>query len=424
MIELDNRIQELLDFTREKFGLWDYYLKSHSFDRRVNIFNKTIYTLSMEWFPNDVAEPMDEDENPDGTASIEIDIQTRRFQSAIFVMGQTFAKNGVTFADKNEIIKWVEQETGIMYEQQFKLRKEEKGELHFSECIDGVDVSPSGMIDVKYDHGGRLTSFSSYGHFPSKEMVRIEPYTLTFEKIEELAKEQLKLLEFPLFEQKRLVAAYAVEEIYVRNDLSRTLPFEFIVDVKGYLKIDKVLDWDKTLAASFDRKELNWHEEITADQAFSGELSPNSHPITEDEQEKCVEVVRDLLRQEYPNDSGIWILKSLHREIGYIHAVLRAKKQDNRVFQRKMNVMIDPKSLQAVNYMDNQMLLQMYDEFEVPGQVIISKDEAYEMLRGKFELTPYYVYDFEQNQYVLCGKVDCHYGVNATTGEVVSLDEL
>lgn len=424
VLEIDTGIQELIDFTREKFGLWNYYLKSHSFDRRVNIFNKTIYTFSMEWFPNDVVEPVDEDENPGGTASIEIDIQTSRLKSAIFVMGQTFAQNGVTFADKNDIVKWVEQETGLMYEQQFVLRNEEEGELHFSECIDGVGVSPSGMIDVKYDQGGRLTSYSSYGHFPSKEMVRIEPYTLTFENIEDIAKEQLKLLEFPLFEQKRLVAAYAVEEIYVRNDLSRTLPFEFIVDVKGYLKIDKVLVWDKPLAAPFDRKELKWHEEITAEQAFSGEPSPDSYPITEQEQEKCVEVVRELLRQVYPNDSGIRILKSLHRERGYIHAVLRANKQDNRVFQRKMNVMIDPESLQVVNYMDNQMMLEMFDEFEVPEQVVISKDEAYEKLKGKFEITPYYVYDFEKNQYVLCGKIDCHYGVNATTGEIVSLDEL
>lgn len=421
---MDERTQELIDLTKEKFGLWDYSLERSSFNRSVNIFNETIYTFSMEWFPNEVAEPVDEDENPDGTAVIEIDIHSRKFQSVIFVMGQTFAKNGVTFTDKKDIIKWIEQETGLMYGQQFQLRNEEEGELHFRECIDGVGVSPSGMIDVKYDQGGRLTSFSSYGHFPSKEMVNIEPYTLTIEKIEDIAKGQLKLAEFPNFDQKRLVPAYAVEEIYVRNDLSRTIPFEVIVDVRGYLKLDKALFWDEPFDATFERKELNWHEEVTAEQAFSGVPSPDSQPITEAEQEKCVIEVRDFLRKVYPNDSGIWILKSLHRERGYIHAVLKANKQDNRVFQRKMNVMIDPKSLQAVNYMDNLMMLEMFDEFEVPGQVLIRQDEAYEKLNGKFELTPYYVYDFEQNHYVLCGKIDCHCGVNATTGDVVPLDEL
>lgn len=390
----------------------------------MNIFNETVYSLSMEWFPNEVEEPMDEDENPDGTAVIEIDINTRKFQSAIFVMGQTFAKNGVTFAGKNDIIKWIEQETGLRYEQQFQLRKEEKGELHFSECIDGVDVSPAGMIEVKFNQDGKLTLFSVHGHFPSKEKVKLEPYTLTFEKIEAIAKEQVKLLEFPLFDQQQLVAAYAVEEIYVRNDQISTIPFEPNVDVKGYLEIDKPLFWDEPLKTKFDRKEMKWHEEVTAEQAFSMEPSPDSLPIKKAELEKCVIEVTNLLRKEYPSDSGIWILKSLHREKGYIHAILRATEQDSRVFQRKVNIMIDSKSLQAVNYMDNLMMLKMFDEFEIPEKVVISKDEAFEKLKGKFELTPYYVYDFDQKQYVLCGKIDCQFGVNATTGEVVELDEL
>ncbi|MFS0820236.1 hypothetical protein [Bacillus sp. 1P02SD] len=421
---MDERTQELIDLTKKRFGLWDYSLERYSYNRSVNIFNETVYTLSMEWFPNVVLEPVDEDENPDGTAVIEIDIHSRKFQSAIFVMGQTFARNGVTFASKNDIIKWIEQETGLRYKQQFQLRKEEKGELHFSECIGGVDVSPSGMIEVKFNQDGKLTLFSVHGHFPSTERVKIEPYTLTFEKIEEKAKEQLKLLEFPLFDQQRLVAAYAVEEIYVRNDQISTIPFEPIVDVKGYLKIDKTLCWDEPLKTTFDRKEIKWHEEITEEQVFSSDPSPDSLPITVVEQEKCVIEVTNLLRKEYPSDSGIWILKSLHREKGYIHAILRATEQDSRVFQRKVNIMIDSKSLQAVNYMDNLMMLKMFDEFEIPEKVVISKDEAFEKLKGKFELTPYYVYDFDQKQYVLCGKIDCQFGVNATTGEVVGLEEL
>ncbi|WP_332306432.1 hypothetical protein [Bacillus timonensis] len=234
----------------------------------------------------------------------------------------------------------------------------------------------------------------------------------------------MKLVEFPLFDQQQLVPAYTVEEIYVRNDFSKLIPFEVIVDVQGYINIDQALFWDEPLAATFDRKEINWHQEITAEQAFSGEPSPDSQPITVVEQEKCVNEVRDFLRKEYPNDSGIWMLKSLHREQGYIHAILRANKQDKRVFQRKLDVMIDPNSLQAVNYMDNQMMLEMFDQFEVTGDEVIDREDAYERLKGKLELSPYYVYDFEQNQYVLCGKIDCQYGVNATTGDVVGLDEL
>ncbi|MFD1779412.1 hypothetical protein ACFSFW_12090 [Fredinandcohnia salidurans] len=422
---MDERTQELVDFTREKFGLSDYYLETYSFNRSVSIFNETIYTLSMEWFPNHCVGQEYEDENPDGTAVITIDVKSRNFESVIFVMGQTFATNGVTFTDKNDIIKWIEQETGLAFEQQFQLHKEEEGELHFKECIDGIAVSPSGMIQVNFDQDGRLTLFSAHGHFPAKEMVKIEPFTLAFEKIEDIAKEQVKLIESPLMEQQRLISAYAVEEIYVRNDQKDTIPFEVIVDVRGYMKIEKTLDWDEPIEdSSFERKEITWHEEVTAEQAFLGEPSPDSLPITEAEQKKCMTEVRDFLRRVYPSDSGVWMLKSLHRDSGYIHAIVRANKQDQRVFQRKINVMIESENIEAVNYKDNQMMLEMFDEFEEPEKVVISKNEAYEKIKEKFELEPYYVYDFDHNQYVLCGKIDCQFAVHASTGKVLPLDEL
>jgi hypothetical protein len=41
-----------------------------------------------------------------------------------------------------------------------------------------------------------------------------------------------------------------------------------------------------------------------------------------------------------------------------------------------------------------------------------------------FELKPYYVYDFKQHQYILCEKLDCQFGVNASNGKVIALDEL
>lgn len=421
---MDERIQSLLDYTREKYGLWDYYLERYSFDRNVTIFNETVYTLTMEWFPNHITNQENEDENPEGTAVITMDVKSRRIESVIFVMGQTFAKNGITFSSKLDIIKWIEQETGLTYGQQFKLSKEAEGAIHFNECIDGVDVSPSGSIEVNWNHHGDLTLFTVHGHFPSHEIIKVEPYTLSFEKIEDIAREQLKMLEFPDFEKQQLVPAYAVEEIYVRNDLTSTIPFEVIVDGQGYLKIDETLYWDESLSTPFDRKEIIWRDEITAEQAFLCELSPDSLPITKAEQEKCIVAVRDFLRSEYPDDSGIWVLKSLHRESGYIHAILRTNQQNKRVFQRKLTIMIRVNSLQVANYIDNQMMLEMFDEFKASGEILISREEAYSKLKEKYDLKPVYVYDFDQKQYVLCGKIDCQFAVHASTGEILPLDEL
>ncbi|WP_394234230.1 hypothetical protein [Niallia oryzisoli] len=422
---MDSRIQELIDMTRIKFGLHNYYLQRHSFRRDVNFFNETVYRFGMEWFPNQVTEQEADDSNPEGTASIEINVQSRKFESAIFVMGKTYAEEGIMFANRNteDIIKWVEDETGLKYGEQFQIHKEEEGEVHFKECINGVAVSPSGSIEVNFDQEGKLTFFAVHGQFPSKEIVKEETYLLSFEKLEHLTKEQLKLLEYPSFEQKKLFPVYAVEEVYVTND-QMTKTFEIFVDVRSYLQIDKAIYWDKPINGLFDRKELNWIEDVSAEQAFSCETSPDSFPISKMEQEKCVIAVSDFLRQEYLKDNGNWILKTIHRDKGYIHAVLRGNKQDNRVFQRKLMIMIDAKSLQVVNYMDNKPMLEVFDQFQAPEKVTVNKEEAFEKMKELFELKPYYVYDFEQKQYVLCGKLDCDYGVNASSGDVIALDDL
>lgn len=423
---MDRRIQELIDFTKTKFGLTNYYLQRHSFYRNVNIFNDTVYTLCMEWFPKHVTEHVDDDSNPEGTAVIEIDVISHKFKRVIFVKGQTFARGGITFCglDTNDIVKWIEHETGLTHRKQFQLHREGEGELQFKECIDGVAVSPSGFIEIRFDQEKNLTKFSVNGQFPSKEMIKEETYMLSLEMMEHLAKEQLKLIEFSSYDQKKLFSAYGVEEIYVTNDGLSTIPFEMIVDVRSYLEIDKTIYWDEPIHEPFERKEINWIENVTAEQAFSCEPSPDSYPITKIEQDQCVMAVKDFLRQEYPNDSGKWILKTLHQDIGYIQAILRVNHQDNRVFQRKIKVVIDAKSLQVVNYLDNKMMLEMFDEFQTPDKVTVTKEEAYEKIKGLFELTPYYVYDFQQKQYVLCGKLDCQYGVDAGSGEVVLLGNL
>ncbi|WP_117149097.1 MULTISPECIES: hypothetical protein [Paraliobacillus] len=427
---MDKRIQELIDRTKIKFSLDNYYLQNYSLNRNVDIFNATSYTLLMEWFPKHITELEDDDSNPDGTAVIEIDVNTHKFNRVIFVMGKTYANNGISFAnlDTKAIIKWIEQETGLIYGKQFQLDKEEDGKLYFKEGIDGVAVSTAGYIDIKYNKEGQLIFFAVDGQFSSKEMIKEETYTLTLKEVKHLAMEQLKLVEFPADEQQKPIPVYAVEEIYNTNDGTTTIPFKFIVDVRSYLKIDKAIFWNDPIDKPFDMKEISLTEDdISVEQAFSREPSPASFPITKEEEEKCLLAVEKLSRQEYPDDTGKWILKTLNRDQGYIHAVVRAEPQDNPLFlfQRKLVIIIDAKSLQAINYIDNKPLLEMYtDQFQATDKVTLTQEEAFEKIEELFELKPYYVYDFEQKKYLLCGKLDCQYGVHAGSGKVISLSDL
>ncbi|GIP33564.1 hypothetical protein [Paenibacillus sp. J2TS4] len=426
---MNSRTQQLIDFTKAKFGLDNYYLQRHRFDREITPANETVYTLSMEWFPNHAAGQEEEDLNPEGTAVIEIEVNRPKVKSVIFVMGKTYAQNGIVFPNRNtqEIIQWVEAETGLTYGKQFQLRKEEEGELQFAECFEGIAVSPSGFIEVKWNPQGQLTSFSVYGQFPFPKSVKQEIYTLSLDKAEPLAKEQFKLVNFPSYEQNQWVPVYAVEEIFVTNDGTSTLPFEFIVNTQSSVRMDQTLVWDKPIERSqtaFEGKEIQWLEEITAEQAFANEPSPDSLPITEEEREACATAVKDFLSRELPDDTGQWTLKSLHREKGRIHATLRAAQQNTCVFQRKLTVLLDADTLQVHNVIDNQPMLDMFNSFEEPEEIKISGEQAYAKLKSFFELTPYYVYDAQQNQYSLCGKFDCNYGAHAVSGEIVSLNEL
>ena len=52
------------------------------------------------------------------------------------------------------------------------------------------------------------------------------------------------------------------------------------------------------------------------------------------------------------------------------------------------------------------------------------KDEAFQYIRPYIELTPVYVYNAERKEYILCGKLDSQYGVNAVHGEIVELNKL
>lgn len=129
MKPLNANIQQLIDQTKAKFGLNLYYLKRHSFYRYVNMFNETIYTFNMEWFPSHEAEPVDDDVNPDGTAVIEVNLNTGQIESVIFVMDKTYAQHGVTFKRPYpaHVIQWIEQETGLIYGEHFHMHQKEKG---------------------------------------------------------------------------------------------------------------------------------------------------------------------------------------------------------------------------------------------------------------------------------------------------------
>lgn len=429
MKPLNANIQQLIDQTKAKFGLDLYYLKRHNFHRYVNMFNETIYTFNMEWFPSHEAEPEDDDVNPDGTAVIEVNLNAGQIESVIFVMDKTYAQQGVTFKRPYpaHVIQWIEQETGLIYGEHFHMHQKEKGELSFEEALDGVKVTPSGRIEVKWNEHGQLMYFTHHGPFSAKTLLRAEEYTLSLDKLDNLAEQQVQRFEWPSFEHNRIRTIYALEEIYVKNDGTGTLPFELGREETHCIHMNEVIEWNEPINKPFEKKEMNIHENISAEQAFSLEPSPDTIRISKEEQNKCIEAVRTFLAQKYSKDTGKWVLKTLQRDHGYIHAILKTNEQEGSGFMDKIKVFINASSFEAVNYIDKKEMFQVcgiLNPSQAASEITISQKKAFEKLKKHLELTPIYVYDELQEQYVLCGKLDCHYGVDAESGEMFSLKDL
>jgi hypothetical protein len=421
---MDQRIMKLADIAFEKFGLEEYYLGRTGFYHDSPFENKTDYTLCMEWFPNGAAAE-DEGSNPEGTAVIEMDIPSGKTKRAIFVGGKTWA-GGAAFmpGNRGSMIDWIEKETGLRYGQQFTLTKEKGRRLHFSAAVNGTAFYPGGYIELETDEEGRLITFSAYGSFPEAGQVQEEKYALSIEGIDEdILREQLVFAQFPNREKEKWYSLFAIEEIFITNDREKTIEFD-PMGMEPKLMVDQVIEWDKPSDIPFERKPITAFEEISADQAFAGEPHIESFPIREEEADKCAAAVRQVLSREYPGESGLWILKTLRRSRGCIDAVLRKSGQDFSVFKRKLTVVIDAHSFEPRNYIDNQMLLDMFEGYQAPGKITVVKDQAFEKLKSYFFLKPVYVYDFEKDKYVLCGKLDCRHAVDAETGEIVLLDDI
>ncbi|MDQ0298495.1 hypothetical protein J2S78_000903 [Salibacterium salarium] len=423
---MNKRLREWIDFTHSSIGLGNYYLYTYHLHKSVNLINETVYILSMEWFPTHVTGREEDGLNPKGTAAIDIDISNGQFKSIVFVGGQSFAKNGIRFAQRNnqDVIQWLEKEIGITYEEQFHLVKEEERGYRFAASIHGIEVAPDGFIEIRFDDEGNLTFYSVDGYFPTKEEVEEEPFLLTFDAVKSLAKQQLKLIEFPSHELERLIPVYGIEEIYVSNDGLFTIPFGTLLEEISHVSINKIMNWDTSMENPFERSKLDFNEEVTEEEALSGEPHPDSFPITTREQSQCITAVETFMRQEFPDETGNWILKTLHRDHSYIIATIKHNSPSHLVFQRKLKVVLDREQWIVLNYMDNAFLIEMYQNFAKPDTRTIDKEEAFEKIKTEIIISPVYVYDVEQQKYILCGKIDSSYGVHAGNGDVLLLDDI
>lgn len=418
---MNERVQKLINDTQEALGLGDYYLKRHHFFREVN-FKRTAYILNMEWFPKN-AENTDDDLNPAGTASIDINFHTKAVKQIVFVQDISFADKSIyPTTDKESAIEWVEELTGLTFGRQFLIDVEEDNRLRFRAAVDNIPIWPSGTIEVKFNDEAALTLFSIDGNFPNEEQIQWEPFGLTPDKFEPFAHEQCKLLKVPDDEQGKWVQVYGIEELFITNDGSETFPFADVAN--SYVTINKMMTWEEPVSGEFEKTDVDFSPEVTIEDALANEPHPDTLPLTEYEIDTCISRVLYFMRMEYPDESGKRKLSSLYLKDGYIIAEIRRVQDLNPSMDLKIKLIIERESCTAMNYFDQDALLGAFEYFEEAGEPIVAQEEAFAKLREHLELEPVYVFDRDKNMYIMCGKLDCAFAVDAVTGEVISLSTI
>jgi len=420
---MDKRLQKIVDEAQEKFGLDAYRLERHSIYKERDATGDAYYTFNMEWFPKEYNKPIEEDYNPEGTAIVEYAIQKQCFSRVTFVQGESFStKTHFLGKTADEVAAWLEKETELVYKKDFKLTQANANGFQFKSDVDGIYFSPSCMIEVEFDDVGKLTSYHSYGTNPSQDLIERSKFTLTLEEIEPIVKKQLQLVKFPSETEKRFVPVYAMEEVYVTGDGERIIPF--MEHERSEVKVDEVIEWDKLLESQISREEITIVVEVSPEEAF-GNIDPGEKLTLSAEQiERSKKVVGDVLRAEYPDESGKWKLAKLHRQENFIEAHCEINEENPTLLNRKVVVFMNPETMKVLNYLDNVSMLEIFNGFVPAEKAVVTHEEAFEKMVSYITLDPTYVYDKFTGKYILCGMLDAAEAVDAVTGEIISLEDI
>lgn len=411
-------MEEIIEDIQQTFGLNAYYLYQQYIFREVAGDDHTSYILNLEFAP------ASQGYYPDGTASIDVDLHTGELKRITFNEGVNYATgDGLPLAETEAAIEWVEEITALEFGRQFRLVKDEKLALTFEAAVDNIPVYPGGSIHIEFNSDGQLVHFSIDGIFPEESQINWEPFNLTPEKVETVADKQCRLLEIPIEEEEQWLQVYGIEDIFLANDGDTTLPVEQSTVWHSHAPVDNVLEWKKPAESAFQAGEINLANEVTEEEAFAKVPDPALLPITADEQTQAIASATHFLQQEFPGDSGKWKAAGIQRINQYILVVLTPTSPSHRVIERKLKLFLDQKTFAVVNYTDDQVLLNMLAEYQDAEQAKISREAAFEKLSRSLSIEPMYVYEKQQQRYILCGKISCGYVVDAVAGELLPVDK-
>ncbi|WP_309088424.1 hypothetical protein [Domibacillus sp.] len=402
------QLAQWVDMVKSKFGLEDYTCLETFATYEKNEWNETSYRFTSEWLPPGHSERKEDETNPEGTGVIELNAKTGRLTNVVFVGGRA-PKHGFSFlsGDREEVIRFIEQETGWTYGSQFIDTRAETDSFTFDLAYKGVPVTPGGSVTVEMDEQKKLTLFSAYGLVPDE--AEEAEFQLDAAALESLAKERLVFVEYPLMKEEKWLPLFMIDDVFVDNKTG-----------KAVLQKQDILTWKSAKNQRVKRKLLQLGPaEIDEEELFQFPPHPDTKPLTKKTQAKVREAATTFLQTYVPKESGEWALSDISRTNGMVKARL-VNTKDITVIPRMYDVFIDSDSYKVVHYVDkSSWMTDACAEFQKAAKPVLSKNEAFDKIKPHITVTPMYVYDGEK--YRLNGKLDSHAAVHAATGEVLFL---
>ncbi|KOP29298.1 hypothetical protein ADM98_10460 [Exiguobacterium sp. BMC-KP] len=412
--------KDLISHIQDKYQLNDYALHE-SFYRREKIHGETQYLLETCWFPINHG-PWSEDESyPDGTIEIQVDTVTRRTTSINKHGDVTIHSLPEDLRDSDTQTAWLEQELGMPFNQEFMLLKHQDSLYQYVGCQNGIRLFPGFFISLELKDDGALDFFSVYGTPALSNKYPTESFLLSPVQITPIISEQVRFFFAPDEQQRKL--AYAIQEIFISQDGSRTYPLDD--PDSSAVMVNEVVTWDKPSTFSYTRKWIKRQDTVTARDAEAQTPHPDYRPLTDETLATCMSIAVDVIAAEYPEESGAWTIQEINRDFPFINVVVRRTHDDiSLAYKRRLTILLIEETYEVSLIVDNESIIALYHDSTQPLPNSVPKEVIRDVLMPYLTLKPYYVFDQVLDQYVLCGLLDSDHAYLPATNEVVLLRDL
>ena len=418
---MDTLTKQLTEYMLEKYRLTDYVLHESSYTQNKKN-DQTAYSFETFWIPRGTSIIEEEDGTmlPEGTVQIAINPVTKHTTTLSLHGPISLHSVPDDLRDPTTRIAWLESETGMIHDTHFMLEEDDETFFSYVSCHDGIRLSPGCFIHLTLTENGQLDELFLYGPHPLDHHVNQESFALTLEDIESLTKQQIKWFSYPKTGHQY---AHTVAETFMTQEGAILVPSK--LDFTSSIEVNDVLSWTGLPSKTHKRHPDQSGETVTANDVIRQIEHPDFHPIPQETINDCRTLIKDIIQNEYPADSGQWTIRYIYRQHPYLAVTLsRAHPTSYIDQQRRVTILLDEKTLDWISLTDDQELHTALASDTPPELEDDQQDVIFNALRPYLLLTPRYVFDVSKGQYILCGLLDSNHAYLPATNEVVLLRDL